>query len=179
MAPEDTMNRWAGLVAALILAVFGIGVSAQQAAPLETELLTEVRLLRQAIEGLAGTNARVQIVFGRLQLQEQRTAAATARLDQARSALDDLNLRATQINDQIKRLEALAEDTRLKPEQLEQTRVELRMLTREGERLETERARLMTAESDAAGTLNQEQGRWSDLNRQLDELERQLSKPPQ
>jgi outer membrane receptor protein involved in Fe transport len=33
MAPEDTMNRWAGLVAALILAGFGIGVSAQQAAP--------------------------------------------------------------------------------------------------------------------------------------------------
>ncbi len=178
MAPEDTMNRWAGLVAALILAVFGIGVSAQQVSPLQTELLTEVRLLRQAIEGLAGTNARVQIVVGRLQLQEQRTAAATARLDQARSALDDLNQRATQINDQIKRLEALAEDARLKPEQLEQTRLELRMMAREGERLETERARLMTAESDAAGTINQEQGRSSDLNRQLDELERQLTKPP-
>ena len=52
------------------------------------------------------------------------------------------------------------------------------MMAREGERLETERARLMTAESDAAGTLNQEQGRSSDLNRQLDELERQLTKPP-
>ena len=172
------MNRWAGLVAALILAVFGIGVAAQQAAPLQTELLAEVRLLRQSIEALAGTNARVQIVFGRLQLQEQRTTTATARLDQARSALDDLNQRAAQNNDQIKRLEAVAEDTRLKPEELEQTRVELRMMTREGERLETERARLMTAESDAAGVLNQEQGRSSDLNRQLDELERQLTRPP-
>ena len=78
------MNRWAGLVAALILGAFGIGVTAQQAAPLQTELLAEVRLLRQSIEALAGTNARVQIVFGRLQLQEQRTATATARLDQAR-----------------------------------------------------------------------------------------------
>jgi DNA repair exonuclease SbcCD ATPase subunit len=177
------MSRSTGFVAA-ILAVVIIGAAlvaapqAQQPAPVQTELLAEVRLLRQAIEGLAGTNARVQIVFGRLQLQEQRTATATARLDQARGALDDLNLRATQINDQIKRLEALAEDTGLKPEQLEQTRLELRMMTREGERLETERARLMTAESDAAGTLNQEQGRSSDLNRQLDELERQLTKPP-
>ena len=172
------MNRWTGLVAALILAGFGIGVSAQQAAPLQTELLAEVRLLRQAIEGLAGTNARVQIVFGRLQLQEQRTATAMARLDQARAALDDLNRRATQINDQIKRLEALAEDSRLRPEQVEQTRAELRMMTREAEPLETERARLMTAESDAAGTLNLEQGRSLDLNRQLDELERQLTRPP-
>ena len=41
------------------------------------------------------------------------------------------------------------------------------------------RGRLMTAESDAAGTLNLEQGRSSDLNRQLDELERQLARPPQ
>ena len=38
--------------------------------------------------------------------------------------------------------------------------------------METERARLMTEESDAAGALNLEQGRSSDLNRQLDELER-------
>lgn len=176
------MNRPAALVTAvvtlLILGVFVARLPAQQSASLQTELLAEVRLLRQAIEGLAGTNARVQIVFGRLQLQEQRTATATARLDQARSALDELNQRATQTHDQVKRLEALLEDSRLKPEELEQTRVELRMMTREGERLETERARLMTAESDAAGTLNLEQGRSSDLNRQLDELERQLTKPP-
>lgn len=82
------------------------------------------------------------------------------------------------MNELLKGLESRAGDTRLPPEQLEQARVELRMMTREGERLETERARLMTAESEAASTLNQEQGRSSDLNRQLDELERQLTKPP-
>ena len=36
----------------------------------------------------------------------------------------------------------------------------------------------MAEEADAASALNQEQGRSSDLNRQLDELERQLTKPP-
>ena len=177
------MNRSTGFVAAILTVVIiggalAAGPQAQQPSTMQTELLTEVRLLRQAIEGLAGVNARVQIVFGRLQLQEQRTATATARLDQARMALDDLNQRVAQANDQIKRLEALVEDPRLKPEQVEQTRLELRMMTREGERLETERARLMSTESDAAGTLNLEQGRSLDLNRQLDELERQLTKPP-
>jgi hypothetical protein len=49
---------------------------------------------------------------------------------------------------------------------------------RELARAEAERARLMNEEAEAAGALNLEQGRWSDLNRQLEELERQLAKPP-
>ena len=40
----------------------------------------------------------------------------------------------------------------------------------------SERVRLAGDETEAATTLNQEQGRWSDLNRQLDELERALAK---
>ena len=176
------MNRPATLVTiistVLIVGMFAARVPAQPQVSLQTELLTEVRLLRQAIEGLAGTNARVQIAFGRLQLQEQRTAAAAARLDHARVSLENLNERSAQMNEMLKALEARAGDTRLPPEQLEQARDELKMMTREAERLETERARLMTAESDAAGALNLEQGRSSDLNRQLDELERQLAKPP-
>jgi hypothetical protein len=43
------------------------------------QLLQEVRRLREAIETMVSTGARVQIVFGRLQLQEQRTAGAAAR----------------------------------------------------------------------------------------------------
>jgi hypothetical protein len=46
-------------------------------------------------------------------------------------------------------------------------------------RIEGERARLMGEEVEAAGHLNQEQGRWVDLNRQLEELERALAPRPQ
>jgi predicted nucleic acid-binding Zn-ribbon protein len=168
------MNRWAGLVAALILAGFGISVAAQQAAPLQTELLTEVRLLRQSIELLAGTNARVQIVFGRLQLQEQRTATAARRLDELRNAVAAISIRAAEMGDRIKELEETANDSRLKPEQFEAMRAELTMARRELSRIDAERARVMAEETEAAGALNQEQGRSSDLNRQLDELERAL-----
>lgn len=173
------MNRWAGLVAALILAVFGIGVAAQQSAPLQTELLAEVRLLRQSIEALAGTNARVQIVFGRLQLQEQRTATAARRLDDLRNAVSGISMRAAEMADRIKDLEEFSEDSRRKPEHLEALRQELAMARREQSRIETERARVMAEEAEAAGALNLEQGRWSDLNRQLEELERALSPKPQ
>ena len=151
-------------------------VPAQQQAPVQTELLTEVRLLRQAIESLAGTNARVQIVFGRLQLQDQRTEAAAKRLDAARDALNGMNNRIRQMSDMVKHAENALNDTNSKPEQIKQLQGELLGATRELERLEVERARLSTEEADAASILNQEQGRWSDLNRQLEELERALTR---
>jgi len=168
------------LVVVLIGGLFVARVPAQQQpATHQAELLTEVRLLRQSIEALAGTGARVQIVFGRLQLQEQRTATAARRLDDLRNAVSGISMRAAEMGDRIKDLEDFSEDSRRKPEQLEALRQELAMARREQSRIETERARLMGEESEAAGILNQEQGRWSDLNRQLEELERALAPKPQ
>ena len=129
------MNRWAGLVAALILAGFGIGVAAQQAAPLQTELLTEVRLLRQSIEALAGTNARVQIVFGRLQLQEQRTATAATRALDAAARLPLGHFDAPGLADGRSMFKSARGRGRghpsANPSNSKQARLELKMMTRE------------------------------------------------
>jgi chromosome segregation ATPase len=174
------MVRYAAAVSlfvTLVIVAFVARVPAQQPqAPLQTELLAEVRLLRHAIESLAGTNARVQIVFGRLQLQEQRIQSAAARLDVARMMLSGVTQRAQQTANQHKELEEAIAENRGKPEQIEHMRRELRSLSGEIERIEAERTRAMTAETDAAAILDQEQGRWSDLNRQLEELERALVK---
>jgi chromosome segregation ATPase len=151
----------------------------QRPATVQTELLSEVRLLRQAIESLAGTNARVQIVFGRLQLQEQRTATAARRLDDVRSALAVTSMRASEMGDRVKELETFAGDSSRKPEEIEAAQQELTHTRRGLQRIEAERGRLMGEEAEAAGTLNLEQGRWSDLNRQLEELERALAPPRQ
>ena len=165
------------LVAAVIASgAFIARVPAQQPASLQTELLTEVRLLRQSIEMLAGTNARVQIVFGRLQLQEQRTEAAAKRIETAKQARYVFHMRADPQFDRIKEIEEQLADTRLKPEELDELRRELAMMKRATARLEPERAQLMQDQADAEAILNQEQGRWSDLNRQLEELERALIK---
>ncbi len=168
----------AAAVAVLITVVFVVAVPAQQQAPLQTELLAEVRLLRQSIEALAGTNARVQIVFGRLQLQEQRTSRAEDRLAAARQSLVESSSNASMMAEQIKAMEAKVDTARLPPDQLEQLRVQVNMLKRESERSENERARMVADEADAAAALNLEQGRWSDLNRQLEELERALAAKP-
>jgi septation ring formation regulator EzrA len=165
------------IVAAIAVSgAFVARVPAQQQAPMQTELLTEVRLLRQAIESLAGTNARVQIVFGRLTLQEQRVSNAAKRLDDARAALTKVTQQIAGMTEHGKDLENTQNDSRRKPEELEQARMEAAMTKRALERLENDRARLAGDEAEAASVLNQEQGRWSDLNRQLEELERALIK---
>ena len=162
----------------LVVGVFATRVPAQQTAPLQTELLSEVRLLRQSIEALAGTNARVQIVFGRLQLQDQRTAAAAKRLDDLRASLRAIDRQAAEIADRLKDFEGLGNSGARKPEELDDLKQMLVMVRRESERLEAERARLLGEETEAASALNNEQGRWSDLNRQVEELERTLTAKP-
>ncbi|MBY0497305.1 MAG: hypothetical protein K2Y23_24120 [Cyanobacteria bacterium] len=165
---------------AIVFAIAAVGlairVPAQQTTSTQTELLTEVRLLRQAIQALAGTNARVQIVFGRLQLQDQRTDAAAKRLDAAREALSGVILRISEIGEELKATENALNDPRRKAEELEPLQAQLRHYRRALEQAEVERSMRSAAEADAAGLLNQEQGRWSDLNRQLEELERALAK---
>lgn len=160
----------------LVGSIFIARLPAQQQASTQTELLAEVRLLRQAIESLTGVNARVQIVFGRLQLQEQRTSSAAQRFDQAREASANLAREIASLNDHLKDVEAALNDNRRKPEELEGIKAEGMMITRQLERMEQDRLRVQANETDAANALNQEQGRWSDLNRQLEELERLLVK---
>lgn len=165
------------LIAVLTSGAFTALVPAQQAAPAQTELLTEVRLLRQAIESLAGTNARLQIVFGRLQLQEQRTTAASQRLEEARSGVIRLSGEIAQLNEHLKDLEAALGDATQKPDRIEGLRGEARQVRRQIELSEGYLARRTAEEAEATVALNLEQGRWSDLNRQLDELERLLTRP--
>jgi DNA repair exonuclease SbcCD ATPase subunit len=142
-------------------------------------LLNEVRLLRRAIEQLAGNGTRVQIAFGRLQLQEQRTAAAARRLEDVRRNLTAVTYQTTEAAERLKDLEGLATTGNRTPEEEADLREMQKMMTRELRRFEAERARLTAEDVDAASILATEQGRWSDLNRQLEELERSLAPRPQ
>lgn len=164
----------------LLILVFLLGTavpaSAQSESSERTALLHEVRLLRQAIETLVGTNARVQIVFGRLQLQEQRTATTAKRLEDVRGALAKVVGQIAQMTESLQRYEEL-DLAALEPRLREQIPGSIRSVRSELQLLETERLRLATQESDAANQLALEQNTWSDLNRSLDELERSLTQP--
>jgi hypothetical protein len=68
-------------------------------------------------------------------------------------------------SDQVKLLEEAVADSRRRPEQLESLGQELKGAQAELARAEAERARVAAEEVELAGALNNEQGRWSDLNR--------------
>lgn len=139
------------------------------------ELLKEVRLLRQTIETIAATNIRVQIVFGRLQIQEQRTVSATQRLETAQQKLSEILDQIAALDANAKE-EAEAAETARDPEH-RQALVEMRRhyeLLRV--RLETQRTRATAEEAEAAHCLALEQGQWSDLSQRLEELERSLAR---
>jgi DNA repair ATPase RecN len=51
------------------------------------QILTEIRAVRVATEQIAATTPRIHVVLGRLQLQEQRLAAANRRLEDVRDRI--------------------------------------------------------------------------------------------
>ena len=152
----------------------------QSAAPAandaSAQLLQEVRRLREAIELMVSTNARVQIVFGRLQLQEQRTASAARRLDDLRETLARATREAAKFAANMQDIEERTRDTRISADDRANLEQELQQMKRAGNQGEIERQRLQTEESLAAGALANEQTRWTELNQQLEELERALAK---
>lgn len=143
----------------------------------QRQLLQEVRRLREALEAMVSTGARVQIVFGRLQLQEQRTATAARRLDDLREHLARVTQETSRGTAGINELEERLRDSRVTPEERKNFENGLAQLKRHVEIQEAERQRLQTEEAQAAAVLATEQARWSDLNQQLEDLERALSKP--
>ena len=140
------------------------------------QLLDEVRRLRVAIETMVSTGARVQIVFGRLQLQEQRTATAARRLDQLREQLARAGNEVTAMGARSADLEERLRDFRGTPEERANFETEILHMKRAATQLESERVRLQNEEAVAASALATEQGRWTELNQQLEELERTLAR---
>jgi len=163
------------LIGCVVVIVTGWAAPAitQGSAAQDTALLTEVRLLRQAIEALAGNGSRIQLVFGRLQLQEERTSAAVRRVTDARSALASHMVSMSAVANRLAELES-ASATTVAGDDLKAMQDMLAHYKRESVRLEAERVRLATEEADATQALGLEQGRWSDINRQVEELERLL-----
>lgn len=141
------------------------------------DLLAEVRGLRAAMEQMASAGPRVQLALGRLQLQEQRVNNLLRRIETVRTSLA-----AAQRQDEGTRQEVASIEETLKsgvvPEGrsravLEEQLVGLKMSSA---RTATDVQRLQVEESGSVQELAMEQGRWTDINQRMEELERALTK---
>lgn len=141
-------------------------------------LLTEVRGLRQAMEQMASAGPRVQLALGRLQLQEQRVNGMIRRLESLRDTIVNTEKENASIQAQLANIQTLfKQDDKDAPPG--ETNPMLGMMTGFKKALaagEAELLRLQGEEAQLQQQIAAEQGRWSDINRTLEDLERALAK---
>jgi hypothetical protein len=167
-----------GLIALAGVAVLGLSIRAQGTRPQETDvltaLLTEVRGLRAAMEKMAAAGPRVQLALGRLQLQEQRVNTMLRRLETVRDSIVSAEEEVTDTQAQLAGMEKMFRDGITPPEgnPLNEMIAALRKAVAGGaanvQRLQAEEALVQQQIAD-------EQARWTEINRTVEELERALS----
>jgi hypothetical protein len=167
------------IAAAAVLAVFALRTPvAGQTANQDTlaALLVEVRGLRAAMEQMASAGPRVQLAFGRLQLQEQRVNAMVRRADGLHDAVVAAQKHVSELQDHVADLERGLENNTVDPKVRSAIESELPPTKRELARAVADSQRLQTEELDAANQIANEQARWAEINHRLEELERALAK---
>ena len=179
------LAMWALCGAAFLSVSFGSAMAAQgtraQDPDVLSALLTEVRGLRQAMEQMASAGPRVQLALGRLQLQEQRVNTMLRRLETVREQLGAAERALAEHQTQMAGIERGLKDPELqaRPEREEIVRQmthELKELQGRGVFATSEVQRFQTEVATLEQQIATEQGRWSEINRALEDLERALGK---
>ena len=160
---------------ALASSPFGATPAAQNP-DISKELLVEVRGLRVAMEQLASAGPRVQLMFGRLQLQEQRINEQLRKADGVRAQLAKAQEEESQLRSQIQRFEDAIQRGNIPDEERKDLESSLPMMRKHLTRLVGEVQRIQVEEANLSSLISAEQNRWSDINRALDELDRTLSR---
>lgn len=169
------------LAAALALSAMTVAAAAQAARPQSNDeilpaLLTEVRGLRAAMEQMASAGPRVELALGRLQLQEQRINTMLRRLESVRDSLSGAEREAGEHQERLRYAERALADSNTPVTERESLAGHLPEFKRLAATTVAEVRRLQAEEAHLQQQIATEQGRWSDINRQLEELERALAR---
>ena len=140
------------------------------------ELLKEVRGLRIAMERAATVGARIQLLVGRVQIQEQRIAELARRSAAVREEMSRLDIEISQAGLSVKSLEGASAKT---PDMQKEIEGQLEGLHAQLAVTEKRRQELASEDAQLSQQMSADQGRWSDVNNQLDQLERALAPPKQ
>ncbi len=141
-------------------------------------LLTEVRGLRQAMEQMASAGPRVQLALGRLQLQEQRLSTMLRRLENVRDSTAGAERAVQQVQADLARQEEnlKASEARGDERDIGALTYEVRQIRRRLALAQQDLQRWQGEEAQLQQQIGTEQGRWSEINRTLEELERALGR---
>lgn len=175
------VTKWLLGGVSVILLGFGGALAAQGTKPQQdpdvlSALLVEVRGLRQAMEQIGTSGARVQLSLGRLQLQEQRVNNTIRRLEAVRDSRAEAEKGNTSMLAQIASFESMFKQGNKELPADNPLGVMLATAKKAFSANEAEVQRLQQEEALLEQQISLEQGRWSEINRALEELERALMK---
>jgi hypothetical protein len=160
----------------LALLVVGVVSGQGQRSPATIDdLLIELRGLRGDLNQLSGTSVRAQLLVGRLQLQEARINTLGRDLTDIRQRLTGQATVLARLREEANRIEESVRTGDFPA--AERPNIERMLKDRQSELLRTQRddQAMRSQEAEIAALLAAEQGRWSDFNSLLDELERTLA----
>jgi chromosome segregation ATPase len=177
---RTTVSSAALLAGAVALGGMTAGMAAQGNRGQQNEdvlpaLLTEVRGLRAAMEQMASAGPRVQLALGRLQLQEQRVSTMLRRLESVRDAIGRAEKEGAGLQAQLSMMTKMFKED-LPPDEKNPMTSTIDALTKAVAAGTAEVQRLQGEEAMLQQQIATEQGRWSDINRGLEELERALGR---
>jgi chromosome segregation ATPase len=165
----------------LILLMLSVSASAQQPGPSDTQILqqlvTEVRQLRLALERTNSVNSRLQITLQRIQLQQNQVNRISGQLESLRNEIVKSEAEQGQVSSNLTDLESRIEKEE-NPDTQKTLQGEQKYMNVVAEQktrvVQDERIR----EAELTSSLQAEQGKLSELQTQLDSLEK-LIEPQQ
>jgi chromosome segregation ATPase len=161
------------LVASLLATTTAVAQTASTDTQLTQALLTEIRQLRQDLQTTAASFQRVQLVMFRVQAEIPLMTRATQRLDEVRDrcrrAQFERKMRAAQLEqtEQTSRNSLNQSEQKIAVEMVPQFKADL-------ERLANEEQQCQTLEVDAETQFRAEQAKMTELQDQLDKLDKAL-----
>jgi archaellum component FlaC len=177
------MSRWTRRVCGVVLCLLAVAlawrvpIAGQETAAgkdVLPALLAEVRALRLAMEQMAAAGPRVQLVMGRLQLQEQRLNDARRKLDEAHDSIANLERESGEARDRMSLMEETAQRT-AEPTERDALSAQVKQFKAILAQKAADIQRLRDQEAELTGVVAMEESRWTEISQRLDELERSLA----
>jgi chromosome segregation ATPase len=139
-------------------------------------LLTEVRLLRQAIERQSTMTSRAQLLIGKLALQDQRVMRWQAETQRLESDVAGMAAARNLTQARLAEMRNTLQHER-DPERVQALEQEARMIEAQVKQSGAQHAALEARRAEAAQALDAERARYDELSDRLERLERELDKP--
>jgi chromosome segregation ATPase len=138
------------------------------------ELLTEVRGLRGDLQQAAKISIRAQLLVARLQLQEQRINVVGGQLTEIRRLIAIKESAQIPFAERLKGFDEALRSASISAEQYKDIESQIRLVKAQIAQMQKEARELRAQDAELSNQLTTEQGRWSDFNSRLDDLERML-----